>query len=257
MEREIQRYADLETLSQGAAALVCDLAEASAQDRGVFVMALAGGKTPQGLYEHLARAPVAGRMPWPKIHFFWGDERCVPTDHPDSNFAMAFRTLLSQVPMPPVNIHRVPVEEGSAEDAARAYEEYLRMFFDPRDPGFPGRGSSAQKRGFPSFDLILLGVGEDGHTASLFPEDQALEETGRWVVAPGRPRGSPPVPRVTFTLPMINQARCVLFLAAGMAKREVVRSIIEDPDEVNCIYPAARVRPKGRVVWFVDREVLP
>ena len=170
---------------------------------------------------------------------------------------MTFRILLSHVPVPAANIHRVPVEKGSAEEAARAYEEHLRAFFDILDPGLPGRGSSAQKSAFPAFDLILLGVGEDGHTASLFPEDQTLEETSRWVVAPGKPRGSPPLPRVTFTLPMINQAQCVFFLAAGVEKREVVRSIIEDPDEMNCIYPAARVRPKGRVDWFVDQEALP
>jgi 6-phosphogluconolactonase len=257
MEREIQRYPDLETLSEGTADFVCSLAEEAVRACGRFVVALAGGKTPQGLYERLARVPVAGKMPWPRIHFFWGDERCVPADHPDSNFGMVFHALLSKMPVPPANIHRVPVEKGSPEDAARAYEECLRQFFDAMDPGSARRGSSIEKRSPPSFDLILLGVGKDGHTASLFPEDQALEETGRWVVAVEKPRGSPPIPRVTFTLPMINQAQCVIFLVAGADKRDVVRSIMEDPDEARAIYPAARVRPQGRVVWFVDPEALP
>ncbi|UCD71276.1 MAG: 6-phosphogluconolactonase, partial [Syntrophobacterales bacterium] len=189
-------------------------------------------------------------------HFFWGDERYVPRDHPDSNFAMAFRVLISRVPIPSQNVHRIPVEVEHPEGAAEAYERILREFlWSPKKADTHSRTPHGGEL-FPAFDLILLGVGKDGHTASLFPGDQALEEENRWVVAVHSPYGFPPVPRITLTLPVINRAGCILFTVSGSGKREVLRSILEDPDSAAHLYPAARVNPQGRVVWLIDEETV-
>ena len=256
MKPETYRYPNLETLSRAAAEYICDLAEESVQQQGGFSIALAGGHTPKSLYENLARHPIEARMPWPKIHVFWGDERCVPPDHPDSNYRMASFALISQVPIPPQNVHRIPVDKGSPEQAAEGYEKVLREFFGHSIEGNAPERPSAGNRQFTPLDLILLGIGKDGHTASLFPGDALLEEKDRWVASVGIPRGSPPVPRVTMTLPMINRARRVMFLASGVEKRDVVSSILNDPNKARRLYPAARIQPQGKLVWFLDDETL-
>lgn len=252
MKPEVRRYPTLSELTRAAAEFVCSLARESAERRGLFTVALSGGSTPKTLYEDLARPPFSARMPWPHIHFFWGDERCVPPDHPDSNFAMAFRALVSKPPIPPQNVHRVPAEGGTPHDAAQTYEKMLREFFRFSNSSH----ASHQGESFPSFDLVLLGVGKDGHTASLFPGDQALEERKRWVAAVDHPHGSPPVPRITLTFPVINSAKCTLFLVSGAGKQEVLRSILENPDSAAQRYPAARVSPQGKVVWMIDERAV-
>jgi 6-phosphogluconolactonase len=164
---------------------------------------------------------------------------------------MAFRSLISKVPVPSQNVHRISAEL-SPEEAAEAYEkvlgEFFRSFVKTERHSPVSRGCEP----FPSFDLILLGVGKDGHTASLFPGHQALEERKRWVAVVRGPYGSPPVPRITLTLPVINRAECVLFMVSGPGKGEVIRSILEDSDPATRSYPAARVSPEGRVVWLID-----
>jgi len=252
MKPEVRRYPNLSELSRAAAEFICGLARESAEKCGLFTVALSGGSTPKTLYEDLARPPFTVRMPWAHTHLFWGDERCVLPDHPDSNFAMAFRTLISKAPVPPQNVHRIPVEAGSPEKAAEAYERILRKFFRFSDRS----DASHQGESFPSFDLVLLGVGKDGHTASLFPGNQALEERKRWVAAVDHPHGSPPVPRITLTLPVINSAKRVLFLVSGAGKREVLGSILENPDSAAQRYPAARVSPQGKVVWMIDERAV-
>ena len=254
MKPEVQRYPNLEALSSAAAEFTCRLAEECVEKHGAFTVALSGGNTPRLLYEALARPPFDTRMSWHGIHLFWGDERCVPSHHPDSNFAMAFRTLISRVPIPSQNIHRIPAEIKPAEDAAEAYEKILREFFGTSLKTDTHSNASRGGEPFPSFDLILLGVGKDGHTASLFPGHQAPEERKRWVTAVRAPHSSPSVPRITLTLPVINRAQCVLFMASGAEKREVIRSILEDLGPVTRSYPAARVDPEGRVVWLIDEE---
>jgi len=219
MKPEIQRYPNLETLSHAAAEYICILAGESVQKKGVFTVVLAGGKTPELLYETLAHPPFDARIPWPQVHFFWGDERCVPPDHPDSNFGMASRTLISRVPVLPQNVHRIPGEAASPAEAAEEYEKTLREFFTHSIEGSPSRSRLGENHQSPSFDLIILGAGKDGHTASLFPGDPVLEEKARWVASVDTPHGSPPVPRVTLTLPVINRARCVMFLVSGVEKR--------------------------------------
>jgi 6-phosphogluconolactonase len=251
---EVRRYWNIEALSSAAAEFLCRLAGKRVEKHGFFSIALSGGKTPKVLYETLAGPPYETRMPWPNIHFFWGDERCVSSDHPESNFGMAFRALISKVPIPSQNVHRVPAEIEPPENAAEAYEKILREFFEPSVKKDTYSNASGGGDPFPSFDLIVLGVGKDGHTASLFPGDPAVQEEKRWVAAVLAPHGSPPVPRITLTLPVINRAQCVLFMASGSEKKEVIRSILGDVSQTTWSYPAARVNPEGRMVWLIDEE---
>ena len=240
---EIRSYPSLPELSRAAAEFIAALAKATIKNRNIFTLVLSGGSTPRLLYEELARQPISKRIDWQKTHVFWGDERYLPPDHPDSNYALAFQALVSKVDIPTANVHRVITESDSANAAAEDYEKTLRHFF--RHPG----GSEDQPY-LPSFDLVLLGLGQDGHTASLFPGDAALEEKYRWVVAVDGASASPPVPRVTLTFPVLNKAECVIFLVSGSDKKEVFAEIMNNPG--TAVYPAARVRPSGRLLWFID-----
>ena len=224
---------DPQQLAEAAARDFAAKAQAAIAERGSFTVTLAGGSTPKATYEILAR-DYADELDWSKVHVFFGDERTVPPDHEDSNYGMAQRTLLSRVPVG--SIHRMRGELPPAE-AAAAYEEELRGFFGASDEP-------------PSFDLILLGIGEDGHTASLFPETSALEVHDHWVVA--NPVLKLDTVRLTLTVPVINSARAVNFLVAGEGKAEALKLILEgdaDPRQ----YPAKLVRPAGGPVWMVDR----
>lgn len=231
---------DPDELSERAAAEVARLIDASIQAGDRFTVALSGGSTPRSLYALLAR-PEWDRVPWEKIHLFWGDERCVPPDHPDSNYGMAREALISKVPIPAANVHRIEGEKDP-ELAAAAYEMCLKRFFRLRDGEFP------------RFDLVLLGLGEDGHAASLFPGSDALRERRRLVVAAYVERLG--AWRVTLTLPVLNHAANVWFLAAGRNKADVVKRVLcGDPGAEDL--PAALVRPAGgRMVWLVDEAAL-
>ncbi|MGD8383566.1 MAG: 6-phosphogluconolactonase [Syntrophobacterales bacterium] len=240
---EIRSYSSLSELSLAAAEFIAQLAEARIKERGIFTFVLSGGTTPRLLYEELAKEPHASRVDWQQTHLFWGDERCVPSDNPDSNFSLAFQALISKVDVPPANIHRIPAATGSPKDGAKEYEKRLREFFQH----FVKSDSIIS---FPFFDLVLLGIGQDGHIASLFPGDAALEEKERWVVAVDGLNALPPVPRITLTLPAINKARNVIFLAAGSNKREVFQQVVINPE--TSAYPAARVKPSGSLLWFID-----
>ena len=243
MKPEISCFQHLSDLSRAAAEFICELAEARIKDKNIFTLVLSGGSTPRLLYEELASQPIASRIDWQHTHLFWGDERFLPPDHPDSNFSLAFTSLISTVDLPPENINRVPTEIGSAQAAAEGYEKTLREFFPPA-------GGSEQEPYFPSFDVVLLGLGQDGHTASLFPGEAALEEMERWVLAVDGAKASPPVERVTLTLPAINKAGYVIFLASGSNKREVFQQVVNNPE--TSAYPAAKVKPSGRLLWFID-----
>ena len=224
---------DPQQLAEAAARDFATKAEAAIAERGRFSVALAGGSTPEATYEILAR-DYAGGLGWSSVHVFFGDERTVPPDHEDSNYRMAQRTLLSRVPVG--SVHRMRGELPPTE-AAAAYEEELREFFGASDEP-------------PSLDLILLGIGEDGHTASLFPETSALEVHDRWVVA--NPVLKLETTRLTLTVPIINFARAVNFLVTGEGKAEALKQILEgdaDPHQ----YPAKLVRPADGPVWMVDR----
>jgi 6-phosphogluconolactonase len=201
-------------------------------------VALAGGSTPRLLYETLAARGAA--IDWSRTHVFWGDERCVPLDHPESNSKMAQDALLSKVEIPALNVHRMRGELVPHE-GAREYDALLRNFFG----GYQSR---------KTFDLILLGMGEDGHTASLFPEAGVLEEASRWSAAVQAPAGVSPRDRITLTLPpIVASARCV-FLVTGERKRSIVTAIRKDPASAASIYPAARVAFFRESTWLIDEK---
>ncbi len=213
MTVEIERHPDLPALAAAAALRFAAAARAAVAERGEFVAALSGGRTPQALYEALSRPPLASAVPWKDSHLFWGDERCVPLDDARSNHFLARAHLLSRVPVPPRQVHPAPVD-GPAQEAAARWESELRGFFAPRQP----------LAAFPAFDLLLLGVGADGHVASLFPGDPALAERERWTAAVA-PRGDPAVARLTLTLPVLLAAREVLVLAADRDKLGLLEAV--------------------------------
>jgi 6-phosphogluconolactonase len=225
--------ADAEALAHDVAEWLCDLAEASDH---AFAISLSGGSTPQRLYECLAAPPTAARFPWNRVHWFWGDERFVPHDHPDSNYRMARDALLTRAPVPDDNIHAIPTEGLSPEQSAAAYETTLKRFYGA-DTFSPNR---------PLFDVTLLGIGEDGHTASLFPDQPALQETRRWVIAV---TGVKTESRITLTYPALDSSRDVAFVVTGNEKRGVVARA-QTGDQA---MPASRVHPVGRLHWFMDR----
>jgi 6-phosphogluconolactonase len=226
-------FDNAEALAHEVAEWLCGLAQAS--DRA-FAVTLSGGSTPRHLYECLAQPPIAARFPWSRVHWFWGDERFVPHGHPDSNYRMARNAFLSRVPVLQDNIHAVPTEDLSPEQSAAAYETTLKRFY--------GADKLAPDR--PLFDITLLGIGDDGHTASLFPGQPALQETRLWAVAV---IGAKSEPRITLTYPVLDSSRDVAFVVTGMEKRNAVaRAQAEDR-----AIPAALVRPVGRLHWFMDR----
>jgi 6-phosphogluconolactonase len=235
---ELRRLTTPQDLFQAAAEEFIHSANEAITQRKRFIVALSGGSTPKGLYTLLA-ANASSSLPWDRMFFFFGDERHVPPDHPESNYRMASETLFSKAPIPPANIFRVPAENPDASAAAEEYEKNMRDFFSSP----PGE--------FPSFDLILLGLGPDGHTASLFPETLALQEKSRLVVANWVDKFK--TSRITFTLPLLNAARCVAFLVSGTEKAPALHEVLEGkaPGEK---YPAKLVQPSdGKLIWFVDR----
>ncbi|MFQ5343781.1 MAG: 6-phosphogluconolactonase, partial [Anaerolineae bacterium] len=226
---DLRIYADADGLSQAAAELFAQRAQAAFWSQGRFTVALAGGSTPRPVYEHLATPGFRVTIPWEATHFFWGDERCVPPDHPDSNYGMAMEALLSKVPVPPANIHRMAGEQPP-DAAAEAYAETLRNVFE------------LAAGELPRFDLILLGMGSDGHTASLFPGSDVLHERTRLVAAHYVEKLR--AHRLTLTPAVINNAALVVFLAAGGGKSETLHRVLQGPyvpDEL----PAQLVRPSN------------
>ena len=237
--------ADASGLARAAAEHFVGLAASAISAHGRFAVALAGGETPRGMYAQLSSAAFAERVAWPQVHVFWGDERCVAPGHPESNYRMARETLLDKVPLPTANIHRMRGEREPAQ-AAIEYARELRHFFaQPSQPG-------ADEALLPRLDLILLGMGGDGHTASLFPGTAALRERRRWVVA----HYVEPVHswRMTLTLPAINAAAQVTFIISGKAKAERLRQVLAGADAANGL-PAQMVNPTdGRLLWLVDAD---
>ena len=240
-------FQNLDDMSLAAARFVAEEAERSAAERGAFTLALSGGSTPRRLYERLAQPPFVGAFPWPQTHLFWGDERFVPPNHADNNAAMASHALIRGAPIPPQNVHPIRTDAATPEIAAAEYEAVLRehlRLFDPRSAA----------AGVPVFDVILLGIGDDGHTASLFLGSPALTERTRWAAAAPMPQIAPFAPRITLTLPVINAAKAVFFLISGAKKRAMLREILDHADAAQARYPAARVQPNGRCVWLVAEE---
>ena len=229
---------DLRGLSHAAAEEFVTQAAGTVRANGRFTVALSGGSTPKSLFGLLA-TNFRDQLPWDKMFFFWGDERHVPPDSPESNYRMANEALLSKVPVSTENVFRVRAENPDADRAAQEYEKTLQDFFQ------------LSAGTFPRFDLILLGLGPDGHTASLFPKTIALREKSRLVVANWVDKFK--THRITFTLPVLNNAAVVNFLVGGADKAETVREVLEgsQPPEM---FPAKLVRPtNGRLMWMVDQ----
>ncbi len=238
----VRQCHDFEDLSRKAAVYISDYAAQCVEEKGFFTLVLSGGNTPRGVYEHLAAAQLKDSLHWRDVYFFWGDERCVPPGHQDSNYSMAEKALLSKVPVPAGNIHRMKGENKLSTEAADEYECEIRDFF---------LNMKMTSGSFPSVDLILSGVGPDGHTVSLFPGDAVLHEQLRWVRAVEAPPDMPVRHRITLTVPAINHASRVLFLISGENKRDVVRSIITEPDAGDR-FPAALIKARDETLWFVD-----
>lgn len=232
-------YSSPADLFRAAAVVFVKLANAAVQAKGSFTVALSGGSTPKGMHSLLA-AEFASAVPWNKIFFFWGDERHVPPDHPDSNYRMAQETLLSKVPVDPAKVFRVHSENPSANTAAIEYEQTITAAFGTQD------------REIPRFDLIFLGLGPDGHTASLFPRTAALREHSRLVVANRVEKLH--TDRITFTLPLINNAANVIFLVSGKDKAAAVEAVF-NPGTAGEDFPAKLVNPPhGRLVWMLTED---
>jgi 6-phosphogluconolactonase len=232
----IEAVQDPEELAHRAARWITDLAGRSS---GRFAICLSGGSTPRRLYQLLAVAPYCEAMPWDRVHWFWGDERFVPWDHPDSNYRMAREALLAHVPAPAQNIHGIATT-GDPAEAARAYERALKSYY----------GGETLDPGHPLFDIELLGLGPDGHTASLFPGTKVLEERQRWVA---EVVGAKPEVRITLTYPPLESSRHTAFLVAGADKREPLARVQAGDLEL----PAARLRPSGELIWYVDAQAQP
>lgn len=228
-------YGDFEHLSRAAAGLFVQQARQAVRDHGQFSVALSGGHTPKRTYELLATYPLREQVPWEHVHVFWGDERCVPPDDPRSNERMAREALLDHVPVQSTHVHPIRCAQAP-QKTAEQYETFLRDFF----AGQPAR-----------FDLVLLGLGEDGHTASLFPGTPVLEEQKRW--AADVHVAEQDFYRVTLTAPVINQAAMVLFLVAGADKAPAVRGVLEGTS--NHRLSAQLIQPQeGQLHWLLDRE---
>jgi 6-phosphogluconolactonase len=235
-EPQVRIFASPEPLFHAAAEWFCLAGTNAIQARGRFTVALSGGSTPRGLYQELA-ANFRQRLDWQKVFFFFGDERHVPPSDPESNYRMADESLLSKLDIRPDHVFRIPAELPDAGQAARTYEETLRRFF-PTASG-----------AFPSLDAVLLGMGPDGHTASLFPGTTAMDERQHWVVANWVEKFS--VFRITLTFPVLNSARAVMFLISGGEKSEMVRRALRDS---GAGLPCQRVHPEnGELIWFLDQ----
>jgi len=235
MRKQIKIYSDKEALFSATSDLLISAMRQSVMTHRICSIALAGGNTPRGVYRHLAMASVHYRIPWQKIHLFWGDERVVPPDHEESNYRMVKETLLDHISISPGNVHRIRAELG-ADVASAEYADELRRFF---------------KTPLPEFDIILLGLGKDGHTASLFPETPILEEQEKPVSKVFASAYN--IWRISLTLPVINRARQIIFLVAGENKSEIIREIFT-LDKPSGKFPASLVSPrKGDILWMLDK----
>ena len=224
---------DAADLARAGAKYLCDLA---AGHEGRMIVALSGGSTPKPLYEHLGREPIKSRLPWDRVHWVLGDERFVPPSDPASNYGMARAAFLGHVPVPPENVHPVETDGVTLDEAAQRYEVMLQGLY----------GSDTLQPGRPLLSLTLLGLGEDGHTASLLPGEPVLQERRKWVAPVPRGRTEE---RITLTYPALDSSAVVAFLVSGEGKRDILDKILSGDTR----FPASRIRPQGEVIWFADR----
>jgi 6-phosphogluconolactonase len=231
MNKRVEILPDLQGLVARAQDAILSSLATAIQERGQFTIALSGGSTPKPLYEAIGSL----NLDWDKIHVFWGDERYVPSNHPDSNELMARIAWLNRVPIPQTNIHAIPTLSGNPVADANKYEQHLQEFFHCS----PGT--------FPSLDVVLLGMGDDAHTASLFPHTEALQVRDRLITVGNKDDN----PRITFTYPLINAARSVIFLAAGANKRPALSQVFAEVAD-DFTYPSRLIKPQGELLWLLD-----
>ncbi len=228
----IKVLADKAVVVEQALDLVTKRIYSAVAEHDICSLAVAGGSTPKPLYEAIAKQP----LPWDALHVFWGDERYVPADHADSNQRMVREAWLDRVPIPPENVHSAPTD-GDPQACVDRYEKELQMFFH------------APPEDFPQFDVVLLGLGDDGHTASLFPHTPALDVRDR-LVTRGEKGGQT---RISFTAPLINRAQCVIFMVCGASKAPALAQVLRKDDAVDAaLYPARLIKPQGELWWLVD-----
>ncbi|GHO83062.1 6-phosphogluconolactonase [Dictyobacter formicarum] len=233
---DVTIFSDVEQLSRAAADYIVRVAREAIAARGLFTLALSGGSTPKKLYSLLATESYRSQIDWSKVEIFWSDERCVPPDDPESNYRMANEVMLSKLPIPAEHIHSMPADQADRDAASVAYTQEMKRTFGTDD--------------VPQFDLIQLGMGPEGHTASLFPHQPSLREQQRLVMPVSVPK--PPPDRLTFTPRLINAASHILFLATGAEKDEAVGAVLEGPYQSD-EYPAQIVHPThGEVTWMLD-----
>jgi 6-phosphogluconolactonase len=232
MADSVEIFADSSALAHRVAEWMTKILVESGQSR----VSLSGGSTPKALYTLLATPEFRDRLPWERISWFWGDERFVPYDNPESNYRMVRQAMLAHAPVPIANVHPMPVD-GTPENAAARYEDTLKRAY----------GAPTLDPATPLFDITLLGIGPDGHTASLLPGEPVLSERTHWVAAVSQGR---PEVRITLTYPAIESSRYVAFLAAGREKAEIVAAVRAGKADV----PAAHVRSVGQLLWFVDKD---
>lgn len=240
-QREIVVCRDGAELAAEAAKRIVAASQSAIEQRGIFTLVLSGGSTPEKTYSLLAQPEWVGRVDWSHTWFFFGDERMVPPADLNSNYRMAARALLEAAHIDPKHVLRIGTDAATPAECAKTYESQLRAFF-------AGHGVT----GLPQFDMILLGLGNDGHSASLFPGMPALKETASWVTWSRPGMLPPPVDRITLTFPVLNAASEVMFLVSGGGKATIVHKILEG-EAAGDKYPAARVRPaSGKLVWMLD-----
>ena len=244
----IHIYENAEAVGNAAADIFVQQAQGAVAARGVFTVALSGGSTPKHCYELLAQAPHRNQISWPDVQVFWGDERCVPDDDPRNNARMAQQRLLSRVPIVKAHVHPIRCNGDAAAEAAR-YDKLLRGRLHPPE------GAGTKEKSAQGLDLVFLGLGQNGHTASLLPGSPVLQERDRWASEVTEVAGTKPeVPRITLTLPILNGARMVAFMAFGRDKAEVVRAVLQGQND-GIRLPAQLIRPSnGVLIWLLDRQ---
>ncbi len=256
MRTEIQQFSNPSDLAERAARLISNGIQESVTKKGFCNLALAGGTTPRLLYERLASIDYKNRIPWPDVYLFWGDERFSPQDSSQSNFDLAWKTLISKIKIPRSNVMPPNMDLKSPQQCAMAYQETILRHFEGLGSSFhmdvADNGTDLK---IPQFDIILLGMGADGHTASLFPDHRALQEKERLVVWIDEHIGTPMTPRITFTLPLINGASDVYFLVSGDGKGQTLKRILSEPDDSRNVFPSAMVKPQSRLYWLHDIQL--
>jgi len=233
---KIYAYPTVAVMNDAVVNAIREKSSAAIARHGAFHIALAGGGTPKSIYQLMAEEPNKSEFPWDKTHFYFGDERCVPADHPDSNYRMAREALLAKVPVPEANIHPIRIDQQNVAASAAHYAQELRKLLPP-------------KESLAAFDLVLLGIGDDGHTASLFPGTEILQENDKWVDAVYVKKFD--AWRISLTYPILNAAASVFVIAAGGGKSHILHEVLCNPSG-ELRYPVQRIQPDGELVWYLD-----